>query len=151
MMTICFVTAVTALLVAAPAQAKICDRACLVSTTNAYLAALTAHSPAAAPLASNVLFVENVVRMKPGQGLWETATHGPIGLSLYVPDPVAQSAGWMGLMEESGKPVFVAVKLQLKGGKIVEAEHLVAQPRQRSTGRPPRRSACWPDYEDTGE
>ncbi len=56
----------TAALMAQPARAATCDRACLIGTTDRYLAALAAHNPRAAPLAPNVAFVENLKRLKPG-------------------------------------------------------------------------------------
>jgi hypothetical protein len=43
---------------AAPAQ---CDRACLVQTTNIYLAGLVAHDPTIVNWASNAKFVENII------------------------------------------------------------------------------------------
>ena len=113
--------------VAGPAMAgKTCDRACLVRATDAYVAALVAHDPAKAPLATNVAFVENAQRVKIGEGLWKTTTSGPTTFSIHVPDPVAQSAGWMGMMAQAGKPVQVAIALWFKDGKIARVEHRVA-------------------------
>lgn len=107
-----------------------CDRDCLIATTDEYLAALAAHKPSAAPLADNVVFVENTERLKPGEGLWKSATGGKTEFSIYVPDPQLQQAGWMGMMERDGKPVMLALRLKLSGGRIVEAEHLVTEPAQ---------------------
>jgi hypothetical protein len=117
------------LALAAPASAaESCDRACLIQTTDAYLAAIVAHDPSKAPLASNVLFVENVKRMKPGEGLWKTASGGPTAFKIYVPDAAKQQAGWLGVMQVDGKPVMLALRLKLEKGKIVEAEHILAAP-----------------------
>ena len=103
-----------------------CDRACLVSMTDTYLGALAAHDPKAAPLAESLRFVENSEKHQPGEGLWATTTAGPTTFSLHVPDPVTGQAGWMGVMQQEGKPVIVAIRLKVEGGKITEAEHLVA-------------------------
>jgi hypothetical protein len=112
---------------AAPALAqKSCDRTCLITATDAYLAALVAHDPKKAPLASNVPFVENARRMKVGEGLWKTTTGGPTRFAIHVPDPVAHSAGWMGMMAQDGKPVQVAIALWFRGDRIVRVEHRVA-------------------------
>lgn len=112
---------------AGPAMAqKGCDRACLIKATDAYLAALVAHDPAKAPMAANAAFVENAQRTKVGEGLWKTTTAGPTKFSIHVPDPKAQSAGWMGMMAQDGKPVQVAIALWFKGGKIARVEHRVA-------------------------
>src|ERR1700733_3990613 len=113
------------------ANAAKCDRACLDKTVDAYLAAMVAHDPSKVALAPDVKFVENTVPMKPGEGLWKTASEGPIAFKIYVPDPVAQQVGFLGVMEEHGKdgdkPVQLGLRLKLKNGKIVEAEHLVAR------------------------
>ncbi len=62
--------------------------------------------------------------VRPGEGLWRTTTGGATKFSIHVPDPVTQSAGWIGMMERDGKPVIVAIRLKLDKGKIVVAEHL---------------------------
>jgi hypothetical protein len=111
-------------------SAAMCDRECLVETTDAYLAALVAGDPAAVPLADDVAFVENVTRMNPGEGLWATAASGPAGFAIHVPDVVQQQAGFIGVLERDGEtgpePVLLAVRLKLEDGEIVEAEHIVA-------------------------
>lgn len=111
---------------AAPAPA--CDRVCLIAHTERYLAALAAHDPGAAPLADTLLFVENVTRLRPGEGLWKSATGGPGAFSIHVPDVAQQQAGWMGVIAQEGKPVMLALRLRIAGGRITEAEHIVAAP-----------------------
>jgi len=107
-----------------------CNRACLINLAKSYVAAVAAHDVSAAPLASNVAFVENVARMKPGEGLWASASSAPKGFAIYVPDVDQQQAGFVGVMERKGQngtePVMVAIRLKLQGGKIAEAEHIVA-------------------------
>ena len=115
---------------AAAQGAATCNRACLIDVAKSYVAAVAAHDVSAAPLASNVAFVENVTRMKPGEGLWASATSAPKGFAIYVPDVDQQQAGFVGVMERKGQngtePVMVAIRLKLQGGKIAEAEHIVA-------------------------
>jgi len=113
---------------AGQASAESCDRACLIKITDEYLAAVVAHDPSKAPLAPGVTFVENVKRMKPGEGLWKTATGGPTSFKIYVPDVSLQQAGWMGVIQEDGKPTMLALRLKVENGKITQAEHLVAAP-----------------------
>ncbi len=113
---------------AAGAHAQTCDRACLIKTTDAYLAAVVAHDPGKAPLAANVMFVENVKRMNPGEGLWKTATGGPTAFKIYVPDVAKQQVGWLGVVQQDGKPMMLALRLKLEKGKIVQAEHILAAP-----------------------
>lgn len=119
---------------ASPALAKAatCDRACLIGMTDRYLAALVAHDPAKAPLAADIGFVENIHRMKPGEGMWKSATGGPTQFRIYVPDEDMREAAWMGVMQQDGKPVLMALRLKIKGGKITEAEHLIASVNERS-------------------
>jgi len=110
--------------------AATCDRECLVEVTDAYLAALVAGDPSAVPLAGDVAFVENVRRMRPGEGLWANAASGPTGFAIHVPDVVQQQAGFVGVLERDGEtgpePVLLALRLKLEDAEIVEAEHLVA-------------------------
>ena len=113
---------------AAPASANSCDRACLIRVTDQYIAAVVAHDPSKAPLAPGVVFVENVKRMQPGEGLWKSATGGPTSFQIHVPDPVLQQAGWIGVIQQDGKPMMWALRLKLVNGRIVQAEHLVAAP-----------------------
>lgn len=109
------------------AAGKPCDRACLDKLVDTYLAALVAHDPSKAPLAANVTFVENIERKKPGEGLWKTASAVPTTFKIYVPDPVAGQVGFIGMMQEDGKPIQLGLRLEVVNGKITEAEHLVAR------------------------
>jgi hypothetical protein len=104
-----------------------CDRACLTATLDDYLAALVAHDPAAVPLADTLRFVENTRSMRPGEGLWATASAVPSTFKVYVPDPVARQIGFIGMMEESGAPIQLGLRLEVDRGRIVEAEHLVVR------------------------
>ena len=113
---------------AAETAALACDRDCIIKTVDTYLAAMAAHDPKAAPLADNVMFVENAKRMTPGEGLWKSITGGKTDFAIVVPDTSLQQAGWMGVVERDGKPVMLALRLKLQDGKITEAEHLIAEP-----------------------
>jgi hypothetical protein len=116
-----------AALMSVAAKAAKCDRACLDKTVDTYIAAMVAHDPSMVKFAGDVKFVENTVPMKPGDGLWKTASAGPTTFKIYVPDPVAQQVGFIGVMKEGGKPIQLGLRLKLKDGQITEAEHLVAR------------------------
>ena len=132
-----------------------CNRQCLIDAADAYVAALVAHDPAKAPLADEIVFVENVTKMKPGEGLWKSIVKGPSTFAIHVPDEVTQSVGylamvtWMGpaqapqgaspqQREEFAKnnppveqPAIIAIRLKLAAnGKITEAEHLLSGVRE---------------------
>lgn len=141
--------------VAATPAPPACDRQCLISATDAYVAAIVVHDPALAPLAENAVFVENITKMQPGEGLWQTVVQGPSTFAIHVPDEINQSVGYLAMMtymapppppqglspEERAafaasnapveQPVVVAFRLQFDGnGKITEAEHLLAAVRE---------------------
>src|SRR5262245_11952562 len=69
--------AIGALVTVTQASAADLDRAALIKLANDYFAAVVAHDPGKAPLASNVKTVENAKAIKPGEGLWKTTTAGP--------------------------------------------------------------------------
>jgi hypothetical protein len=104
-----------------------CDRTCLNARVDAYLAALVAHDPSRVALAPGAKFVENITAMKPGQGLWQTASAGPTTFKIYVPDPVSGQVGFIGVLKEADKPIQLALRLKVQGGVITEIEHLVAR------------------------
>ncbi len=115
---------------AGSAAAAACNRDCLIDLAKSYLAAVVSGDPSAVPLAANVAFVENLTRMKPGEGLWANAASGPTSFAIYVPDVEQQQAGFMGVLRREGangtEPVLVAVRLKLENREIAEAEHIVA-------------------------
>jgi len=118
---------------AAPAMAEAapepqhCNRSCLDRLVDRYLAALVAHEPGQVPIAADAKFVENTKPMKPGEGLWKRASAAPSSFKLYVPDPVAEQVGFLGVMQEDGKPIELALRLKLLNGRITEMEHLIAR------------------------
>src|SRR6202161_1858611 len=109
------------------ASAAKCDRACLDKTVDTYIAAMVAHDTSRVAFAPDVKFVENTVPLKPGGGLWKTASEGPTTFKIYGPDPVAQQVELLSVMSEGGKPIQFGLRLKLRDGKIIEAEHLIAR------------------------
>ncbi len=108
--------------------AQTCDRACLIGVADAYLAAIAAHDPAKAPLAANVRFVENVKRLKPGDGIWAAAAGKATAFRIYVPDPVQGSIGLITIMDRKGANGVVQTQLAVRLKIRVKAPraHLVA-------------------------
>ncbi len=123
------ITLVGVLAIALPTQAASvkCDRACLIGEMNSYLAAVVAHDPSRVKFSSDLKFVENTVPMKPGEGLWKTASALPTTFKIYVPDPVSEEVGFIGVMEENDKPIELALRLKIRDGEITEAEHVIAR------------------------
>ena len=124
-------TAVAGIAQAAAAD-KTLDRAGLIKLADDYLAALVAHDPGKASLASDVKIVENAKRIKSGEGLWKTATAGATEFKIVVPDTLSQQVGGMAMMQSEGKPAQVGFRLKVVNGKVVEAEHMIAMPRETS-------------------
>jgi hypothetical protein len=116
--------AVAQQLQASPAK---CDRACLKATVDTYLAAVVAHDPSQVHFSPTVKFVENTVPMKPGEGLWKTASALPTTFKIYVPDTTSEEVGFIGIMQEGDKPIMLALRLKIRDGQITEAEHLIAR------------------------
>ncbi|HTY94433.1 MAG TPA: hypothetical protein VMC02_11130 [Steroidobacteraceae bacterium] len=110
---------------AAQAATAALDRAALLKLADSYLAALVAHDPGKVPLATDVKTVENVTRIKPGEGLWKTVSAPPTEFKIVAADPVTQEVGGLVVMQNDGKASQVGFRLKVMNGKIVEAEHLV--------------------------
>ena len=108
--------------------AQTCDRQCLVTMMQNYLAALVKHDPKAVPFANEVKFTENTANIPVGDGLWVTASGGPTNFQVYAADPVAQQVACLVVMKENGnKDVLLGIRLRLQRGKIAEAEHHVVR------------------------
>jgi hypothetical protein len=114
-------------LAANAAQPQCATRDCLIKLADDYVAALVAHDPRRLPFAVNARFVENVQQKKLGEGLWQTASGGLTKFRIYVPDPVSGTVGFMGMMEESGKPLMLGLRLKVFNGQITEVEHVLAR------------------------
>jgi hypothetical protein len=102
-------------------------RSCYDRLVDDYLAALVAHDPSRIAFAPDARFVENVKATKIGDGLWKTASAPPTTFKIYVPDPVSGQVGFMGVMQEAGKPILLGLRLQVFEGHIIEAEHVIAR------------------------
>jgi hypothetical protein len=127
-----------------------CNRQCLIDVTDTYVAAMVAHDIKKAPLSDEIVFVENVKKTRPGEGLWKSIVKGPSTFAIHVPDEVNQTAGYLAMMTYMGpppappgsspeqraefaarppveQPVIVAIRLKLDPrNKIVQAEHLLS-------------------------
>jgi hypothetical protein len=110
---------------------KALDRGALIKLADDYFAALVAHDPRKVSLAPELKSVENAKRIKPGEGLWKTTTAGPTEFKIVVPDTVAQQVGGILMMQSDGKPAQVGFRLKVVNGRIVEAEHMIAMPREQ--------------------
>jgi len=102
-----------------------CDRACLEGIADQYLMAMAAHDPSRAPLAPNVAYAQDNVRLKIGQALWATAT-GLGNYRHYFADPERGDVGLIGVVYENGVGAILIVRLKVVNHLITEAEQFVA-------------------------
>ncbi len=135
--SIACLVAMTFIAVAGVAQAqgtsagKPLDRDGLIKLANDYFAALLAHDPRKVPLASDVKTVENAKRIQTGEGLWKSTSAAPTEFKIIVPDTSSQQVGGMAMIQTEGKPAQVGFRLKVVNGKVVEAEHMIALPREQ--------------------
>jgi hypothetical protein len=131
--------------VQAPAQAQApagCDRACLRTMLDQYLAAVVKHDPSAAPLAIGFRQTENAINVPPGGGAWKTVT-GLGKMQRRYFDTVSGQAGYYGLIDEGGTVALATVRLRVQNRKLTEAEWYLARENDpglqgaRQPGRPP--------------
>lgn len=125
-----------------PAQTAACDRACLRSMLDRYLAAVVKHDPTAAPLVVGFRQTENAINVRPGNGVWKTVTAlGKVQRRYF--DPVTGQAAYYGTVEEGSNTAIVTIRVRVENGQLTEAEWFLARaddpglngPRQ--PGRPP--------------
>jgi hypothetical protein len=103
-----------------------CDRACLEGLVDQYLAAMVAHDRSRLPLAKDVKFTEDGVRLEPGDALWATA--GGLGTyKLVFAEPEAGAVGAYAVVEENGSGALLALRLKVERRRITEIETLVAR------------------------
>ena len=128
-----------------PAARPACDRACLGDLLEQLLQAMVDHDPMGAPLAANVRYTENGQVLKPGDGLWGTATAiampgdglarlGPRSpaYKLSFADPATGQIGFLGSVNENGTPGIVALRLRTEAGRIADIEAVIV--RDETTG-----------------
>jgi hypothetical protein len=130
-------TLLIALLLVSPAAAlarNSCDKACLEDIAARYRAAYVKRDPRAAPIARNVRFTENNVGMTFPDGSWDAIT-AEVGPPLTFSDPVTGNVGAMTAVMMNDTPGFLALRLKVVSGKIVEIEHMLAT--RRGVSGPP--------------
>jgi hypothetical protein len=134
----------------APAKGKEpppCARACLNDLLVTVLQAIADHRPADAKLAPDIRYTENGQPLKPGDGIWQTATAVAMpgdGLSslgpsmraykLALADPATGQAACLCAVNENGTPGMMALRIRAAAGKVTEIEAIIV----REEGAGPR-------------
>jgi hypothetical protein len=116
-------------LLGAPVHAADCDRACLASLMERYLAALDAHDVKQLPLARGAKFTENTVALTLGDGFWQTIDKGSQSSTsrLIIADPATSQVAFYGAAKENGHGVLFGVRLKHKAQRISEIEQFVVR------------------------
>jgi hypothetical protein len=93
-----------------------------------YFEALIAHDPAKLPLSPEIKITENTVVLKPGEGLWGTASQLPSYKNVFV-DTREGQAGCFAALKENGLPTLLSLRLMEQDNKITEIETIVVRPK----------------------
>lgn len=115
-----------------PADAATCDRPCLEHIADQYRVAYLKHDPSQAPISKRVRFTENNVEMLQfPDGSWDTVTE-EIGPALTFSDPQTGGVGIYTSIMQRDTQGFLAIRLKVQGGQIVEIEHILSTKRNLS-------------------
>jgi hypothetical protein len=106
----------------AGAKSAACDRECLGGFVTQYLNALVAHSPDSLPRARDVRFTEDTVQAKLGSTpFWRDASR-LLPYRLDILDVRQGVAASQVIVEESGAPVMLMLRLKIADREIAEVE-----------------------------
>jgi len=115
-----------------------CDRACLFDLVDQYLGGLKAKDPSLVTWADEVMFTENNVPLRIGDGLWGTIT-GMGDYDLRVADVESGQVGFFGVADEPHFSSLFSMRLKAVQGRITEVETVVL----RTETEP--KSIIWPE------
>ncbi len=99
----------------------------LYARADAYLDALVEHDPTQLDLADNVIFTENNVQLRVGDGLWNTISSRRDNYDLKCADCAHGQVSWFGVVEEYGHPAIMGLRLAFDGELISEIETIVCR------------------------
>lgn len=103
------------------------DRADLYARADAYLAALAAKDPSRLAFTPDVVFTENNVQLRIGDGLWNTISACRPGYDLKCADLQQGQVSWTGVIEEAGHAAIMCLRLAFRGDAISEIETIVCR------------------------
>jgi hypothetical protein len=103
-------------------------RAELYAAAENYLAALVAHDVARLKLAPDVVFTENNVQIRLGDGQWNTVTARRDSYDLKCADLQTGQVSWIGIIEERGHPAIMMMRLAVTpDGALSEIETIISR------------------------
>jgi hypothetical protein len=104
------------------------DRSHLEELIDRYLESLVSHDPSKMRLSPEIKITENTVHLKPGEGLWGTASHPPSYKNVFV-DTLEGQVGCFAALKENGLPTLLSVRLRERDKMITEVESIVVRPK----------------------
>lgn len=119
-------------LIAAPASAKDCDRACLAATADTVLAAFQAGIPGKVLKGARITENGRDIRLADSQ---MHAIRKVTYAHAFI-EPAAGAVGVHGAAEAAGGPEIFSLRLKLKGDRVTEAETVVARRSEASLFSP---------------
>lgn len=96
-----------------------------------YRAAYAARNPSLAPISARVRFSENSVALPFPDGTWDSIAE-ELGPALTLVDTVQSSIGIFTAIRTLDVTGFLAIRLRVEAGEIVDAEHVFSTPRNLS-------------------
>ena len=97
----------------------------LEAIADAYRAAYVAHDPSRAPISAKVRFSENNVEMDFPDASWDAIT-SELGPALTLSDAATGQVGVFTAVMMNDTPGFLAIRLKVAAGEIVEIEHVLS-------------------------
>jgi len=105
--------------------ATTCDRTCLEKTLADYVAAMVKRDASDLNVTKDLKISENGAAVKLGEGPnWQGITSFK-SQPQYVTDVQAQEIGYVGVVEDQGKPAFLAIRLKVRDNAIAEVESVL--------------------------
>jgi hypothetical protein len=104
-----------------------CDRRCIDTFLDGYMSAMVAHQPGSVAWSPSVKTTQNAAPVKPGDGLWATASRID-DYRVYAAEPEANQGVVISAIEENGIPILQMTRLKIDTERrISEAETLIAR------------------------
>jgi hypothetical protein len=120
---------------AAFGQSDVCDRECLTGFADRFLKSIVEHEPGRAQLSKTAKYTENGQTLRPGDGLWITASEDA-AYRLYAADPAAGQVALLAVIKENGVPVILALRLKIENRLVQQAEAIVSRNEPMGLNRP---------------
>ncbi len=115
------------------AESSRCDRQCVQTKVDQYVAALVAHNPAQANVPASARSTQNGVVTQPGEGVWQSIVSQGDYRQTFVDESLKSATFFGAFTEANDAPLLMAIRFQFDNdGKVSELEHLLSRPDKRN-------------------